>query len=210
MSYGAKMLKARGIDCSVIRGKEVPSKLSMKKATKSIYAHLRDALREGVILLESNLQPGEVFKVIKDKYLASSVNPEYAFGQIEFFAYKINAEVIHSRYVETENEWGNIVQEWQTITPQVYAYAEVVTASLRQFDPGLLETTAVRLYVPDTAEIQKLDRCQYLPEGKKLQVDAIDDVKLPGIVQVQCSQDTRTDEEISTEEETSGDGDIVD
>lgn len=191
MSYASNFLKAYGTPCTIQRTPTVNSKVSMKVATKSIYDNHRDSLREGVILADSLLQGGEIVEVLGDKFMVRAVSPDYATDQIYLFASKINAELKQSRLTETTDLYGNVTTAWTIVTATVYSSAHVVSAELRQQEPGLLETTTIVLLVSNTLTVKKLDRFQFLPSGQKLQVDSIDDIKLPGIIRIQCSEDLR-------------------
>lgn len=187
--FAEEFLKAEGTDCTILRTPPVSSKVSMRVGTKSIYDNHRDALREGIILGESNLQGGEIFQVYDEKFLARSVTPEFSTGQTVFFASKINAEVAHSRATKTDAGSGNNVLSWSVIHEKILASAQISTAALRQYEPGLLQTTTIIFFIPVTSNIQKRDR--FTLDGVNYQVDSPDDIKLPGIIRVQCSNDTR-------------------
>jgi hypothetical protein len=190
MSYTESFIRAHGDECVIKRTPEVASYVSIKPATQS-YSDNRDLYREGLVLATSELKPGEVMEVDSEILLIRSVYPDKQSGQLSFLASKANATLTQSRFEETTDEWGNVTQEWKTITDSVYSTAQIVSAALRQQDPGLLPTTKWVFLVPSTLPLQELDRLQFKPDGDKCRVDSIDDIRLPGLLRVQCSDDRR-------------------
>jgi len=162
----------------------------MKRATKSVGdLTIREAYWEGLIPVSANLASGEVFDVGGTRFLAQTVEPDYASGETHFYAAKVNATLTIQRYKETLDVNNNIVQQWVLVAGNVPAFGEAVTASLRQYDPGLLPNTKYLFQIPRSIGVQLLDRVVY--NGNPYQVDSIDDLMLPGLVRVQCSADTR-------------------
>ena len=190
MSYAENFIRAHGEECVIKRTPEVVSHVSIKPATQS-FSDNRDLYRDGLILADSGLVPGEAVEVGGEILLIRSVYSDKQSGQLSFVASKANAVLTQSRFTETDDGWGNITQEWVAVTDSVYSTAQVVSAALRQQDPGLLPTTKWLFLVPATLPLQVLDRLQFKPNGDKCQVDAIDDIRLPGLLRAQCSDDRR-------------------
>lgn len=190
MSYAENFIKAHGEKCVIKRTPEVSSYVSIKPATTS-YGDSRDLYRDGLILADSGLKPGEVMEVDGEVLLVRSVYRDKQSGQLSFLVSKANATLTHARFTETTDEWGNVTQKWETITDDVYSTAQIVSAALRQQDPGLLPTTKWVFLVPATTPLQELDRLQFKPDGDKCRVDSVDDIRLPGLLRVQCSDDRR-------------------
>lgn len=90
-----------------------------------------------------------------------------------------------------------IGESFNPVQSNVKAYAQYVTAHLRQQDIGLLPTTAYVLILqsninvkrPQDPSLIKPDRIML--NGRPYQVDVVDDVKIPGLLHVQLSEDTR-------------------
>jgi len=190
MNYTESFIRAHGDECIIKRTKDAPSYVSIKPATTS-YSDNRDLYREGLILADSNLASGEVMETGGEKLLVRSVYPDKQSGQLSFLASKVNAELTHRRYEETADEWGNVTQKWSIITSIVYATAQIVSAALRQQDPGLLPTTKWVFLIPAIATLQEMDRLEFNSGSTKCRVDSIDDIRLPGLLRVQCSDDLR-------------------
>ncbi len=195
--YTANFIKSRGQPCTILRTPPVISYVSMTLATRG-YSDNRELYREGLILADSNLAGGEVFTVRDENFLTRSVSYDPQSGQLAFFASKANATLVHKRYKETTDEWGNITQGWETITDTVYATARVVTAALLEKDPGLLPNTKWTFTIPATVPLLKMDRLQFT-DGTKCQAEDIDPHRLPGLLYVQCSDDLRGGEDIAPE-----------
>jgi len=191
MSYAARYLQAHGQACIIKRTPEVQSYVSLKRSTRATRdVVLRDAYWEGLILAESLLASGEVIKVGSTQYIVQSVDGDPASGELAFFAAKVNASLTHQRYTETvDPNTGNIVQAWTTLNASLPAFGQAVTAALRQADPGLLETTRYLFFVPKTAGVQVMDRL--VLSGENLQVNALDEIMLPGVARIQAGQDVR-------------------
>lgn len=184
-------LLRRGIDCIIQRDPPQVTKISMRIITRASRDESgRESYCEGVVLADSNLQSGEVIEIEGARYLVQSVNADPTFGELVFFAAKVNASLTHQRYQETvDPETGNIVQEWVTLNASLPVFGQAVTAALRQVDPGLLETTKYIFFVSKTAGVQLMDRVVF--DGKNLHVNAVDDIMLPGVARIQAGQDVR-------------------
>jgi hypothetical protein len=190
MSYAEKYLKAHGQTCSISRTPPATSKVSIKRSTRaSRDLGIREAYWEGLILADALLQSGEVLTIGADKYLVQSVNMDYASTEHAFFAAKCNAALQHKREEETLDENNNPVKDWVTKNTDVYAYGEIVTYQLRQFDPGLLEQTRYIFQVPKSMGVLELDRIVY--NGDNYQVVSIDDIGMRGVDRVQLGVDLR-------------------
>jgi len=190
MSYTTKYLQAYGQTCTILRTPAVQSYVSLKRASRgATNPGAREAYWEGLILASSSLASGEVFQISDDTYLTLSTGADPATGELVVLAAKTNASLTHQRYVETVDEYGNITQEWQTLNADVPAFGQIVTAALRQQDPGLLDNARYVFHVAKSLGIQAMDRIVY--NGANYQVESPDDVALPGVVRLQLGTDTR-------------------
>ncbi len=190
MSYAIKYLQSKGQDCVILRSPQnIFTKISLSRATKAIRVYgAREAHWQGLILADSGLVSGDVFQANNMTFITQSVNIDPASGELAWFAVLVNAELGHWRLEETVDEYGNIVQEWVN-RGNIYAFGEIVTAELRQRDPGLLEGTLYIFQVPKNSGVQLLDRLVY--EGKNYEVHGIDDIAMQGVMRVQAKKDTR-------------------
>lgn len=195
MSYAEKFLKSRGKLCSIARTPIVTSYVSMKRSSKSTNnTGIRDAAWEGLILADAGLASGEVFSIGSSEYLVQSVDNDSSSREDIFFCVKTNADLMHKRFVETVDENHNVVQQWQVQVSSVPAFGQIVTANLRQEDPGLLDATKYVFQIPkfsNSISAVALDRMVY--DGSNFQVESVDNTGLRGISRVQLSTDTRPD-----------------
>jgi len=192
MSYAEKFLKAYGNTCSIARTPIVTSKVSMKRSSKSTSnIGIRDAAWEGLILADAGLASGEIFSVSANEYLVQSVDRDPESGEDIFFCVKTNADLMHKRFIETTDENNNVVQEWQVQVSSVPSFGQIVTANLRQEDPGLLDATKYLFQVPKSISSVALDRMFY--DGSNYQVESVDNTGLRGISRIQLSSDLRPD-----------------
>lgn len=190
MSYAGKFLQAKGQTCIISRPTPLTTKASIKRSTRaSRDLGIREGYWEGLILASAGLQSGEVLTIGTNKYLAQSVNEDFASTEHAFFAAKCNAVLTHKRYTQTVDEQGNIIEGWQVLNAAVDAYGEIVTYRLRQEDPGLLDSTKYVFQVPKSMGVELLDRIVY--NGSNYQVASIDDVALHGVCRIQLEIDVR-------------------
>lgn len=187
MSYASKFLIARGQDC-LVGSPAVSAHVSMKRATKTVRdLGARDAYWDG--LIDATVASGEIIAIGDTKYLAQTVENDPASGEVHFFATKVNADLVHSRQVDTLDENNNIVKVWAVLNSDVPAFGEIITSNLRQFDHGLVDNARYLFQVPKAINAQFLDRMVF--NGQNYQVESVDDIMLAGIVRLQCSQDVR-------------------
>ena len=192
MTYAEKFLNSHGQTITIQRNPTVTTKASLKQSTRAVRdPGIRDSSWEGLALPDSNLVSGEIFSVGTDKYLVQSANLDVASGAIAFFAVKVNSTLTPLRRTEELDEDYNMTVEWKW-TPEgttIDAFGQVVTYALRQYDPGLLESSRYIFYLPSSYGVQVLDRL--VLNGENLMVNAIDPLMLEGVVRVQAGTDTR-------------------
>lgn len=158
--------------------------------------------RQGSFLPDFTIVGGALVAntIAGETYFVRSVYPEVVDGEITAKIaqmLKINADVNILRLTETLDEFGNVTgTSWvDTVTESasnltaIKAFAEFISASMRQTDPGLLASTVIRLYVQSSAVMQLLDRVMI--GGKAYQIDAFDELNSPGLAVVQLSADSR-------------------
>jgi len=111
---------------------------------------------------------------------------------------KTNAAVDVHRLSRTYDSNDNpIGVTFQTVQVNAKAFAQYVTARLRQEDPGLLPTTVYVLQLQANVDVRKpqdptlISPDRIVMNGRPYQVDAVDDVKYPNLLYVQLSEDLR-------------------
>lgn len=192
MTYAEKFLNSHGQTITIQRNPTVTTKASLKRSTKAVRdPGIRDSSWEGLVLPDSNLVSGEIFSVGTDKYLVQSANLDVASGAIAFFAAKVNSTLTPLRRTEELDDEYNLVVTWKwtPASTTIDAFGQVVTYALRQYDPGLLESSRYIFYLPSSYGVQVLDRL--VLNGENLMVNAIDPLMLEGVVRVQAGTDTR-------------------
>ena len=192
MTYAEKFLNSHGQTITIQRNPTVTTKASLKRSTKAVRdPGIRDSSWEGLALPDSNLVSGEIFSVGTDKYLVQSANLDVASGAIAFFAVKVNSTLTPLRRTEELDDEYNLVVTWKwtPASTTIDAFGQVVTYALRQYDPGLLESSRYIFYLPSSYGVQVLDRLVLNDEN--LMVNAIDPLMLEGVVRVQAGTDTR-------------------
>ncbi|MNC31285.1 hypothetical protein D3C75_796020 [compost metagenome] len=110
---------------------------------------------------------------------------------------KTNATITVERYSQKYDENDNAIgdEEYKPVAENVIAFAQYVTARLRQDDPGLLPSTTYTLQLQTTVNIKDpqdaIHPDQVILHGKAYQVDAVDVVKYPNLLHVQLSDSVR-------------------
>lgn len=192
MTYAEKFLNSHGQTITIQRNPTVTTQMSLKRSTKAVRdPGIRDSSWEGLVLSDSNLVSGEIFSVGTDKYLVQSANLDVASGAIAFFAAKVNSTLTPLRRTEELDDEYNLVVTWKwtPASTTIDAFGQVVTYALRQYDPGLLESSRYIFYLPSSYGVEVLDRL--VLNGENLMVNAIDPLMLEGVVRVQAGTDTR-------------------
>lgn len=189
MSYHSKFLKAKGQICTILRAKPVTSRISLKRSTRaSRDLGIREGYWEGTILLDASLTSGEYFTIGDDKYITQSTNFDPASSCTAVFAAKTNMVMHHCRISEVAVS-GNVQTSWPVVNASVAAFVEVVTYTLRQYDPGLLEQTRYIAQVPKVIGAKKLDR--FVMCDGNYQVVSVDEMGMSGVERVQLGADVR-------------------
>lgn len=189
MTAAGRFITARGMTCTIERTPSASSYVSMRQASKrSTNPGTREAMWEGLVLTTSGLTSGEVLTVGTDRYLVQTVYSDPASGELAWFGVKTNVELEHQRYVESVVD-GNLVQAWSPLASNIAAFGQIVTAELRQADPGLLDSCKYTFQVPSAIAPIELDRM--VMGGSNYRVDAVDSIMLPGVVRLQCGSDNR-------------------
>jgi hypothetical protein len=136
--------------------------------------------------------------VTDDTFLVQTLRPTPE-GDKYCSMVKTNALIDVYRYGQRIDDAGDPAGEpdFILLVYGVIAYAEYVTASLRQQDIGLLATTEYILVVQKTVDVKKPnDPSLHRPDrvvlnGRNYQVDVVDDMKFPNLYHIQLSVDYR-------------------
>lgn len=150
---------------------------------------------------------GETFTAGSYTYLIHALDA--LSDAYEFTARKCNSLISLLSLTVSEDEYGNMIQTFADTVTDQDCYGQIVTASLRETDPGLLPTTT-RIYTIPDISVKVLDRlihqCTQQQAidmgavydstygGARFKVDCIDDILIPGLIRVQVSPDMRETE----------------
>lgn len=112
---------------------------------------------------------------------------------------KTNATIDVQRYTQDYDDNDNPTgdPDFNTIESDVICFAEYVTADLRRSDPGLLPSTNYVLTMQTTADVRKpqdsklISPDRIILDGRPYQVDVVDRIKYPNLLNVQLSVDLR-------------------
>lgn len=141
------------------------------------------------LLLASNLVVGEIVTAGSESYLIVVSKKEVVQGQeISIIAHGMlcNTTLTATRGVLTYDTDGNPTgTTTSTVINAVACRADVVTASMRLADPGLLASTVLKVYATNNVSLQVLDKATV--NGKYYRVDDINTLEFPGCMVLQLS-----------------------
>ncbi|KIL35164.1 hypothetical protein SD71_16190 [Cohnella kolymensis] len=171
-------------------------KVILSRDSRATSITSREFLFNGVFAPNSNVRPGSRV-ITSETFFVQTVRPTTESDK-SCTLIKTNASVEVQRYAQTYDENDNPTGEsFTAVQSNVKAYAQYVTARLRQEDIGLLPSTAYILILQSNTDVKRpQDQLLLKPDriilnGRSYQVDVVDDVKYPGLLQVQLSEDTR-------------------
>lgn len=192
MRYAKRFLLSYGQKCEILREPTEESYVSIKRSTSAIRDFgARESHWEGLIILESELKSGEILNIADIKYLVQSVHYDPASLELAWYAVKTNSDLTHQTASETISDDYEKTVSWNT-KQTLHAFGEVVTAKLKQREPGLAEDTRYLFQVTRMTgdkEVKMLDRIVF--NGRNYKVDAVNDIAMPGVVRIEVSEDTR-------------------
>jgi hypothetical protein len=174
----------------------VSEKFILSRDSRSTSIIAREFLNNGTFAPVSIVQTGSLV-VAGDSYLVQSMRAMTESDK-SCTLLKTNAviEVRRCTVVYDAND-NPIGESFNPVQSNVKAYAQYVTAQLRQREIGLLPTTAYVMYMQSSVNVKRpQDPALIKPDrimlnGRPYQVDVVDDVKDPGLFYVQLSEDTR-------------------
>ncbi|MDB5053279.1 MAG: hypothetical protein JWM44_1329 [Bacilli bacterium] len=183
----------RHTDC-ILDG--VAEKVILSRDSRSTSIIAREYIYNGLFAPTSAVKTGSLV-VTDESFLVQSrrSSPE---GNKSCTLVKTNSVIEIQRCTVTYDTNDNPIGEsFDPVQSNVKAYVQYVTAHLRQLDIGLLPTTAYTLLVQSTVNVKRpQDTSLVMPDrivlnGRPYQVDVIDDVKTPGLYNIQLSEDIR-------------------
>ena len=157
---------------------------------KGSYSNYSLANRRMINLLnESNAATGEIVKYGNESYLLTVVRPEIVSGaSISLIAQALlcNATLTVTSETPTYDDNGNPTGvSASTILDAVPCSATVITARMRQEDPGLLANALLKVYAQNSDAIALLDKATI--GGNNYRVDHIDRLEVPGAMVLQLT-----------------------
>lgn len=172
----------------------------ISKVGKTLSDHSLQNKRMLNCLLESNLRTGELVSCGGTRYITTVSRKEIIQGvEVSIIAHGIACNALYTVVNSTVAYGNDYLPSGETITTVIKptsCRAEIVTARMRQDDPGLLPTTLVRLYAPYNSKLKMLDKVTlgrwsmvtqplaFLPFAH-YQVDHIDRVQIPNAMVAQ-------------------------
>jgi len=154
----------------------------------------REYLYTGLFAQQSPVRVGSLVTVEDDVFFVqtsrSTAERDRYCGMI-----KTNAVIEVQRYSRDYDGRDNPVGDpyFMPVASSVPAFAKYVTAKIRQDDIGLLPTTSYVLQVQKGTDVKEptelLQPDRILLNGRPYQVDAIDDIRYPGLLYIQLSED---------------------
>lgn len=174
----------------------VAEKFILSRDSRSTSIAVREYQFNGTFAPASIVKEGSLV-VATDSYLVQTLrtSPERSKSCT---ITKTNVVIQVQRYSQTYDANDNpIGGSFDPVQLNVKAYAQYVTAHLRQLDIGLLPTTAYTLLVQSTVNVKRpQDPSLIMPDriilnNRPYQVDVIDDVKTTGLFNIQLSEDIR-------------------
>jgi hypothetical protein len=184
------LINQNGDVCSVSsRAPAVASKCVLSPSTKSgwRFSERTDYL-DGLIPASVGLAAGEVVSVAGKSVIVMSIAGEDC-GITSFLGARTNADLNWQRPTPSVDADNNVITTYPTVSADVPAFGQLVTAQLRQEDPGLLLSTKYLFMIPAAYGIGRMDRV--VMNTVPCQVDDLDNIIMEGIIRLQCSEDTR-------------------
>ncbi|GAS82395.1 hypothetical protein [Paenibacillus amylolyticus] len=172
-------------------------KVILSRETKATTVLGKEYMYNGLFAPKSSVLPGDVvqndmtflvqtlrFTATKDKYCS-------------LIKTNVTAEV--QRYMQefdaNDNPKGK--PEFTLVAGDILGFAQHVSAQLRQEEPGLLSTTLLVLLLQTSVDVREPnDPSLVSPDriviaGKKYQVDVVDRIKYPNLLNIQLCEDRR-------------------
>src|SRR5690606_16665008 len=187
--YVESFIRHRGQDCLVV-GSQKRTKISLhnpSRAVRDVVA--KDAFFEGLVPTESGIVPGDLLEINNGLFLVRSVRYEFASEHLLIQVSQINAMLTIKRRTEKVPDddpySGRVEVEWTTVETDVPATAEGVINLIKETNAGLLDGTAIIMWVSAKHDIKVMDHIYV--GGMIYRVDGIDNLSLPGILHIRTT-----------------------
>ena len=184
------LINQNGEVCSVSsRAPAVASKCVIYPSTKSGRNFSdRTDYWDGLIPSSVGIATGEVVSVTGKNIIVMSITGD-ARGITSFLGVRSNVDLNWQHPTPSVDAKNNVITTYPTVSADVPAFGQLVTAQLRQEDPGLLPSTKYLFLIPAAYGVERMDRA--VMNTVSCQVDDLDNIIMEGIIRLQCSEDTR-------------------
>lgn len=173
----------------------LPDVVILSRDTRATTIVGKEYMYNGLFAPTSPVKPGDLIEN-GETFLVQTLRPTTEKDKYCSLI-KTNAAITVQRYSQEYDDNDNPIgdEEYRPIAENVIAFAQYVTARLRQDDPGLLPSTTYTLQLQTTVDIKDpqdaIHPDQVILHGKAYQVDAVDVVKYPNLLHVQLSDSVR-------------------
>lgn len=173
----------------------VPDLVILSRDTRSTTIIGKEYQYNGVFAPESLVKNGSLVET-KDSYFVQTLR--LTTEQDNYCSLiKTNAAVEIQWYKKTFDQYDNATTGFETVQSECIAFAQLITARMRQEDPGLLPSAVYVLQMQTSAVVRDprdagvLSPDRVLLLGKPYKVESVDRVKYPNLLHVQLSEDVR-------------------
>jgi len=189
VNYTERFIRRKGEACTIAsRTPALDSMCIVAPATKGGWRIAdRHDYWDGMIPVSASLVSGEVIAVSDKEILVMTTAANS--GVTSFMGTRTNADLSWQRQTASVDANYNVIMVWATVSADVPAFGQLVTAQLRQEDPGLLPNTKYLFFIPSSYGMAQMDRVVF--GTVSCQVDSLDSIIMDGILRLQCSEDTR-------------------
>ncbi len=180
-----RFLLRRGQICTIQRNPPINSRVSMKLTTKAMRDEsARESYWEGIVLADSNLTSGEIITINGLNFLTQTVLPNPQ-GELLWYGVKTNSQLELIQEQETVDDNGYIIKT-PIVVATIPAYGTIITATLRQQQPGLLPNSIWLFQIPSSYGVKTGDKLRF--SGRNIRVEAANILFLGGVTELQCSE----------------------
>lgn len=197
MSQKRKLILREGTDVDIVNndGVVIQTKSLIGRATSQFSTPIAlENERKGHFLPESKIDNGYIVinRVTGETHLTIAVYAEMFKGNILSNAvhmYKCNSVMTVGGLKSVADNRGNIRREFVSKYENKPIYLQQVSASLRQYDPGLHQDTEFIIF-SSKVDVDALDTIT-LEDGSKLKVIACNNFVFKGVSRIQVKSETR-------------------
>ena len=155
-----------------------------KRVARSSSRFSENNIWHGLLQDITAITNGDIVTCGTDVYFVVAMRKSYLSNTAQL--YKTNCSPTVVRLVKHYTN-GTYDYNTETLVGATVALQEDITGKMQQFDAGLLPKTIKKFIVK--ADVKLLDRIKL--GGKNYQVDSINTTAYEGLLEVQCSEDTR-------------------